>query len=60
MTPRLRPCGIPECRICRWNDETHHDSGHVAESEPFAVALVGMAAIVLLFVLTFVVLPVMT
>ena len=58
MTPRLRSCGRPECRICRWRDEEHPDSGHPPR-ESLAMALLGLAGIVLLFVLAFVLLPVL-
>lgn len=58
MTPRLRACGDADCRICRWRDTNPPDSGH-PEDEPLASALVGVAAIVLLFVVAFVLLPVL-
>lgn len=59
MTPRLRPCGIPECRICRHNVPGEPpDSGHVEEPEPLVLALIGTAALVVLFIVAFVVMPV--
>jgi hypothetical protein len=57
---RLRDCGNPDCRICRWNDEEHQDSGHVVDERlGLAEAFVGMAALVLLFAVLFIILPVM-
>lgn len=57
MTPRLRQCGNPDCPICRWNDDEHHDSGHPDDS--IASLLVGLAAVVIWFVAMLLVLPVL-
>lgn len=59
MTPRLRPCGNPECRICRWNDEQHHDSGHPVEApaDTWMNLALGAAALVIAFIFFFVMLP---
>jgi hypothetical protein len=58
VTPRLRRCGNPDCRICRWRDEEHPDSGHPVD-ESVASLLLGTAAVVLWFVLMLLVLPVL-
>ena len=58
MTPRVRPCGNEACRICRHNIAGEApDSGHPEES--LASLLLGAAALLLLFVLAFVLLPVL-
>ena len=61
MTPRLRDCGNPACRICRWNRDGYPpDSGHpVRDWRPWAGAVMGTVAIVALAVLAFVLLPVL-
>lgn len=60
MTPRLRPCDDPDCRICRHNVPGEPpDSGHVAEGDELASALLGVAAIVLLFIVAFLLIPVL-
>ena len=61
MMPRLRPCADPACRICRHNDDEHHDSGHPMDDPPesLAEALIGIAAIVVIFFLVVYVLPVL-
>lgn len=58
MSPPVRPCGRPECRICRWQSGDQPDSGQPGES-PASLAL-GLAALVLVFILAFVLLPVLT
>lgn len=56
----VRPCDIPECRICRWNDEQYQDSGHVVDERlGLAEAFIGTAAIVAWFAFFLVLLPVM-
>lgn len=69
MTPRLRPCGDPSCHICRWRDTDPPDSGHPVDDDPrkasswenesLASLLLGAAILVAIFVLAFVVLPVL-
>lgn len=54
---RLRACGNPDCRICRWRDDEHPDCGH-PEDESLASLLVGMAVVVLWFVVMLLILPV--
>ena len=54
--PRIRQCGNPDCRICRREREgpppvTHDDS--------IAELLLGAAAIALLFVAAFLLIPVL-
>ncbi len=55
MSPPLRPCGRPECRICRWRAGDRPDSGQPGET--LASLLLGAAVIVLVFTLAFVLLP---
>ena len=61
MTPRLRPCGNPDCRICQWRDEEIRDLGYPEsghdEDEPLAMTAIGVAAIVLLGVFFFLLAP---
>jgi len=58
MNTRLRSCGNPDCRICRLNVPGEPpDSGHPDERLGLAEALIGMAAIVVLFAVFFVILP---
>ena len=57
MTP-WRDCGNPACRQCRWHRAAAPpDSGH---PESLASLLLGAAALVLLFVVAFVLLPVLS
>lgn len=58
MTPRLRPCGRPGCHVCRWRDTDPPDSGHPVD-DSLAMLFLGGAAIVVLFVLAFIVGPVL-
>lgn len=60
MTGPLRNCGRPDCKLCRWNDEQYQDSGHPDDRLDLAEALVGIAAIVLLAVVFFVLIPVLS
>jgi hypothetical protein len=53
MTGPLRPCGNPRCRLCNPRPLPE------PESESLAMLLLGMAGIVVLFVLAFFLLPVM-
>lgn len=55
--PRLRQCGNPDCRICRWNDDEHDDNGH--PDDTLAELLIGAAAIAILFLMAVVLLPVL-
>lgn len=56
MTGALRPCGRPEWRLC--NPHLRH-AVPTRREETLAELLVGAAAIVVLFVLLFVIVPVM-
>ena len=53
MSGPFRPCGRPECRLCNPLPAPE------PESETLAMALLGLAGIVVMFLLTFVLLPVM-
>ena len=56
MTP-WRDCGNERCRQCRWRREAvPPDSGH---PEPFPMRLLGAAALTLLFVFAFMLLPIL-
>jgi hypothetical protein len=58
--PRFVPCGRPDCSICRHNSEGEPpDSGHPTEERLARDLLVGAVGIGLLFVLLFVLLPVL-
>ena len=62
MTPNLRPCGVPECKICRFNIPGEPpDSGHPDESLAHYLVQLALATIFFLslFVLAFVLLPVL-
>jgi hypothetical protein len=56
MTPRLRPCGNPDCRICAFNMR-----GEPPAERPdfFAENLLGAAALILFFVFLVMLLPVL-
>lgn len=53
MSGPLRPCGNERCRLC------NPIPGPEPESETLAMALLGLAGIVAMFVVLFVLLPVM-
>ena len=53
MSGALRPCGRAECRLC--NPRPIHEERH----ETLAELLLGAAMLVLLFILAFVLLPVL-
>jgi hypothetical protein len=55
VTPPLRPCGNPRCHLC---NPRHYPVRNEGE-EPLASLFLGAAAIVLLLVFAFVLLPVM-
>ncbi|MCU0894790.1 MAG: hypothetical protein MUD06_10795 [Rhodospirillales bacterium] len=58
--PRFIPCGRPDCAICRHNIEGEPpDSGHPTEERLALELLTGAVGIGLLFVLLFVLLPVL-
>ena len=56
MTGPFRRCGRPDCKLCRWNDDQYQDSGHPVD-EPLAISALGIAAIVLLAIVAFIILP---
>jgi len=52
MTRRLRDCGNPACRICRWNrDDAPPDSGHPESLASTLLAFAGVALCALAVVL---------
>jgi hypothetical protein len=58
--PRLRVCDDPDCRICRWNEPGKPPtSGHPAGNRLSINLLAGAVAIILLFILLFIILPAM-
>lgn len=60
MTTPLRPCGRPECVLCNPRRRPPHARPAAGEErrETLAMALLGAACIVALFLLVFVVLPI--
>lgn len=60
MSPRVRQCGNPQCAICRFNEDgLPPDSGHPVNEDLAELAL-GAAMIIGLFLLLFVVWPVLS
>lgn len=57
--PRIRPCGLPECRICRHNIPGEPpDSGHPAGEERARDLIAGALMIALAFLFFLVLLPI--
>jgi len=59
--PRIRPCGRPECMICRHNIPGEPpDSGHPAGEERARDLIAGALMIGLAFLFVLVLLPIVT
>lgn len=56
VTPRFRPCGNPDCRICAFNEPGKlPDSGHPDPDRRAEAFLVGAILVPILFLILYVV-----